>query len=156
MLNQTQMLNPIKAKYAKVYAALGQYDQALEIAQTIEKTGQNNQALETIALVYAKAGQYEKTFQVLQSLSSSIPYGVLSEIARSAADAGQYSLFLKAVQANNFNNDELRQIISTYKELGQYEQAFLVIQTIRSNHLRASELIQLARIYRTHLTSLRV
>ncbi|WP_190665533.1 CHAT domain-containing protein [Microcoleus sp. FACHB-672] len=141
------MLNQIKANYAKVYAALGQYDQALEIAQTIEKTGQWNQAQETIALVYAKAGQYEKAFQILQPIASSIPYRGVPEIARYAAEAGQYSLFLKTVQANNLNDDELSKIVSTYKELGQYEQAFIVIQTIRSNYLRASKLIQLARTY---------
>jgi tetratricopeptide (TPR) repeat protein len=122
------------------YAEIGQYDQALALAKTIDSDYEKAEAGLAIAQVYFKAGRYDRAFEVAQSLgvgTLAIPQAdlypgakLLVAIAQKHAEAGRYGLALEVTQAippADYRISALRAIARQYRSAGQKDKAAEVL-----------------------------
>jgi len=112
---------------ASSYAAAGQYEPALRVAQAIKNAQEKAKTLKEIASSYAAAGQYEPALRVAQAIKDAQEKAkALKEIASSYAAVGQYEPALRVAQVIEdswYKAKALVDIASYYTKAGQKEKA---------------------------------
>ena len=111
---------------AEGYARLGDFDQALKIAQSTQKVGGRLPAYEKIAVAYAIAGNPDEAVKLAQL--SGNRNGALIEIVRYYLAQKQPDQALKFVQAHQVKGIAA-EVALGYLEAEQPEQALKVVQT---------------------------
>jgi len=135
---KVQALQPIAVTYAKI----GQYNQALQVAQLIEDTNSYRaSALSAIAKEYVKNGQPEQALQIAQTLTNPpLKATTLTAIAAEYAKKGQQDkaaqLFSQALQAA----ESVATIAIEYAEAGQPDAALQVVPKINDASAQATTL----------------
>jgi len=117
---------------SRVYAKIGQYDKAIEVADTIwgsTSPGFDSlyriKALCDIAVSYAEAGQKEKASKILS----------------------QALQVAKAIEEDSSNDNALCDIAVSYAKVGQYDKALEVAKTIFYYHWKSKALCEIASCY---------
>jgi tetratricopeptide (TPR) repeat protein len=141
------------AKIAEGYAKLGDFEQALQLAQAIPIASQRSAALGQIAIAYAKAGNLDAGVKLAQSIGNRnamlievVRYhltnkqpdqawhlvqthqveGILSEVAVGFVEAGQPEKALQIVQTGNLQGF-MPDIALSYAKVGQTDQALQLV-----------------------------
>lgn len=145
-------IRPIAIAYAKI----GQYEQAIQIAQSIVNAPYpKTSALGAIASQYAQKGQMEQALQLAQSLEAGESKAkAFSDIAIAYAKAGQqdkaFEVFSQAVElAQSVGETLLADIIAHYAEAGQPAAALQVAQRLENAEGKAKALAAIAFLYMT-------
>lgn len=131
------------------YASIGQYDQSLKIAQTIQDKNTRADTLVKIASLYIKAGQPKPATQLLsQALQLAQTQkdeyqraDLVAEIAANLAAAGQLSEALRLAQSLKYGSEKaFSGIAEHYIQAGQYNQAVQLAQSISNSCTKAQTL----------------
>jgi serine/threonine protein kinase len=145
--------------------AAGEYERALQVAQTIKHPYFKAHSLAEIARSYAAAGknsQAAEIFSLAETVAQTIQHShskdiALTDIARSYAIADRYEQALRVVSSIKDDNNRqkalevidraLEPIARLYAEKGQSEQALRVASSIKSDSDKDSALQAIARSY---------
>jgi hypothetical protein len=122
LFSQASALGSVAAGYAK----LGDFEQALKIAQSTQKEGGRLPVYERIAVAYAIAGNPDEAAKLAQL--SGNRNGALIEIVRYYLAQKQPDQALKFVQAHQVKGIAA-EVALGYLEAGQPDQALKVVQT---------------------------
>nr|WP_232731832.1 type IV pilin-like G/H family protein [Oscillatoria sp. PCC 10802] len=136
--------------------AAGEYERALQVAQTIKHPYFKARSFAEIARSYAAAGknlQAAEIFSLAETVAQTIQHShskdiALTDIARSYAAAGQYEQALRVASSIKDDSDKdsaLQAIVRSSTEKGQYEQALRVASSIKSDNKRDRVLPEIAR-----------
>jgi hypothetical protein len=155
-MRKGQVLVPIAVTYAKA----GEYNQALQVAQSILNADYYKaNAIAEIANQYTQAKQLESTLQVARTLElPDTKAKTLATIAANFAKAGQpeqgTNIFREAVQsAQTLPSDNDRRVyvlaetLLTYAAAGQLDAALEVAQSLDSAYMKARTLSEMATLY---------
>jgi tetratricopeptide (TPR) repeat protein len=113
-------------KIAEGYAKLGNFEQALQLAQTIPVVSQRSAAFGQIALAYAKAGNIDAGVKLAQSIGNR--NAILIEIVRHNLTNKQPDQAWNLVQTYQVKGI-LSEVAVGYVEAGQPEKALQIVQT---------------------------
>jgi len=144
------------AEVSVTYAQDGQRDmasetlsKALELAEGVEGAASRERTLAAIAVGYGEIGQYERVLDIAQTISDA----AFGERAMTGI-AGEYELARlseKALKVGRtieyFRTSALAAIAAKYAEVGKYDRAFHVAQTIENPEDRAGALVWIGRQY---------
>ncbi|MDF0552841.1 hypothetical protein [Kamptonema sp. UHCC 0994] len=145
----------------KTYVAIGQYSQAIQVAQNYSYRTQHQAInLAEVACACANAGQFEFAIQALQlaesigfskeSLAGALKLQALSGIAVKYAEIGEYNLAiqtLEKIDAIGWISSTLKNIACKLAKTGQYDRAFKLIETIERANEKNEALEELAKQY---------
>ncbi|HEY9879454.1 MAG TPA: hypothetical protein V6D29_13440 [Leptolyngbyaceae cyanobacterium] len=159
-------------RVAEGYAKLGDFEQALQIAETIESGVEREIAFQQIALVQARAGNIEAAVELAQMSSSrrnatlieiTRHYltekqpdqawnfaqthqvkGILSEVALGYVDAGQPEQALQLVQSGSLEGF-MPDIAVAYAKVGQTDQALEIVEAQQMDWLLPAIASELAK-----------
>jgi tetratricopeptide (TPR) repeat protein len=151
---------------ADLCTRIGKYQEALALADTIESASWKSTTLAGIARSYAKAGEEEKAHEVLAralEISNSCKdadsrASALVRIATAYAEAGKKEearkILLQAFEhvLNSKSDDErkadiLKNVADGYAQIGQHDEAILVLASIPSSQKGSQPLADMARNY---------
>ena len=142
---------------------VGQYENALNIAKTIEEASYQAEALTNIAIKFSEAGHGIKASEIMsqaeQAVSSieraDIKSRTFTDMARKYIKAGltegasqvlsQALGFVPAIEGRSFSRDlDLVSIAKLYVELGEYEVALLAAKDIEDSEYITGVLVTIA------------
>ena len=128
-IDEAQSKSDALARVAEAYAELGNFDQAQQIARSIENLNQREQAFRGIAIAYAKAGYSDQAVKLAKSIGNRD--ATLRGIVRHYLESGQYDQAFEIVQQWNLL-DMLSEVGFGYLEAGQPERALAIAMSIQS------------------------
>jgi len=144
----------------KTYVSIGQYSQAIQVAQNYSYRTHQATTLAEVAGECAKAGQFEFAMQALQaaesigfpkeSLAGALKLQALSAIAVKYAEIGQYNLAIQTIEKIDgigWISTTLKKIACKLAKAGQYDRAFKLIETIERTNEKNEALEELAKQY---------
>ncbi len=150
----------VLAEIAITYAKARQYNQAIQIAQTIVNADYYKaSAWSAIASQYAESGQLAQSLQIAQTINmADIKAKTLAEIGSKYAQARQQDkasdVFSQAVQtaqtvetAYDRRSTTLAEVAIQYVEVGQLDLALQAVQTIDNASIKAKALAAIAFAY---------
>lgn len=126
---------------AYILAELGQFDQALQVANTID-AGNNpnfNEAFfwGSLAIKLAEAGQFDRALKIVQSLQDDFAkteaFGHISVSLVAAGQVDQAVALVNTVQNPGKKASILYDIVSKLAELGNYDKAIEITQSMEDN-----------------------
>ena len=117
------------AKVAEGYAEIGDFEQAQQIARSMENVNERQQAFRRIAIAYAKAGYSDQAVKLAQSIGNRDTATILRESVRLYLERGQCDLAFGIVQQWNLK-DMLSEVAFAYLEAGQPDKALQIAKSI--------------------------
>lgn len=148
-------------RIAAALAKIGQFDQALQVAETIKEPTKDkytkSEALADIAKYLAESGKLEQAFQVAQTIETSNSKAeTLATIIPKLTEISQVEQALQVtqtIQVDGWKDTPLAQIAPKLVELGQTERGIKIAQTLREestkNEVLANIADQLAKSQKT-------
>jgi hypothetical protein len=137
-----------KRKLATGWASKRLFDQALKVAEGIEKAWQRAWALGEIAEGMAKEGMFDQALKVAEGIEKARwRAGALAAIAARMAKAGMFDQALKVAEGIEDANERawaLREIAGEMAKAGMFEQALKVAERIGDAGWRALALREIA------------
>jgi tetratricopeptide (TPR) repeat protein len=137
-----------KRKLATGWASKRLFDQALKLAEGIERAGWRAEALREIAGEMAKAGMFEQALKVAEGIEDADERArALREIAGEMAKAGMFEQALKVaegIEKAGWRAWALREIAEGMAEAGMFDQALKVAEGIEEAEKRAWALREIA------------
>ncbi len=142
-LSNAQMLPSAQAQLARGYAEIGEFDQALVLAKSIDDVSQRQTAYGAIAAAYARAGLSEEADSLVKSIGN--PQFARVDMLRAYLETEQYDQAEQVAQQPDMK-EFLPEVGRTYCETGQPEQAVsLIDQSPSADWLRECAAIEFAR-----------
>jgi tetratricopeptide (TPR) repeat protein len=141
----------------KVYAKLGNLEQAFQLIDTIEVGFPKDSKLAKVAREYIKRGQYDQALQIAQHLEGFRPQ-ILREIVGKYAAQGQLNQALQIVQTIQEESREFSALVEVADKLIAteqpdnvepiLEQALEIVNRAEDANFKASALTSIAQSYR--------
>src|SRR5919199_2963081 len=142
-------INSVLAYSAWNSAVAGQYNQALEIAQSINDPNFKAMGLGAIAIELADKGQYDKALEVSKPIKDdSSKMMALDAIAPHLTTAQQYDQALNIAQSIEYDEKKARALEAIARHLTtaqQYDQALEIAKTIKDDSSKKMALDAIAR-----------
>ena len=142
---------------SQMYVSAGEYENALQIARTINTCEYRSKALANIAIAYAKDGQYPQSLEVTESIQSDTKVLVLSAVAVNYAEAGDYQTGMQIARSLQDNTSKIRvlvEIAGKYITEGKQAEATPILQesieiinSFEDNYFKALYLTEIAGNY---------
>jgi hypothetical protein len=127
-IDKAQSKSDALASVADAYAELGNFDQARQIARSIENVNARKRAFLGIAIAYGKAGYSDQAVKLATSIGNRD--ATLKGIARHYLNSRQYDQAFEIIQQWNFK-DMLSEVAFGYLETGQPERALQITLSIQ-------------------------
>lgn len=144
-------------RIATQYAEIGEYNQGIQVAQTIWEDIPKARALARIAVKYVEAGEFDNARQVANTIENSASQAsALTAIATQTGDYEQAFSAAKAIEdeASERKSIVLDKIFRLYIEAGQKQQAANVVSqmlqgttAMEKTSRQAEELAKVAKLY---------
>ena len=142
-LSDPQMLSLARAAIVRGYAEIGEFDQALALAESIDDVSQRQVGYGAIATAYARAGLPEEANSLIKSIGN--PQFARADMLRAYLETEQYAEAEQVAQQPDMT-DFLPEVGRTYCEAGLLEKAVTLIdQSPTDDWLRECVATQFAR-----------
>lgn len=147
-VKNAESYDELASAISRRYADRGEFERAVEIADTLNDPYTRDQTLASIAVKCAADRQEDAAFELIETLEDfSHQATALSQIAIAYANAGEFDRAVEIADGMEDNSATLAEIASQCASKGEYERAFEIVERLDFPGYAALALTRIADSY---------